>query len=295
VALGCSMESGEEAAARVSAIAMQSWLSLDEREATANARRRMLLRRDAALHEMLALQLPPAQLEALLDESVVEGVEHVRAASSRQGVLFLSLHYSLYSSLLILWLARAASRGLFDHLAVLYWATEDGGPATFVEAMRRSQAAGFVSESALRLIDLGEGPVRATRLILDGLQEGGAALVFSDRLSPPGAERRAVTVTLGGRPLGVARGVPWLVHAARGPVIPVHIRPDSENRHRIVFAPALAEGPGTDASAVVQSALQRLVDSTVMIDPAPWDAWPSLAKLEGRTGAGGPAQTTAAT
>jgi hypothetical protein len=288
VALGCPMDGREETAVTTAALAMQDWLGLSAEEACHHAKRRMLLRRDAALHEMLALELVPAQLEMLLDSTTIDGIEHVRAATRHKGLLFLSLHYSLYTSLLILWLARATSHGLFEHLAVLYWATEDGGASAFVHAMRRSQAAGFVSGSALRLIDLNEGPIRATRLLLDGLQEGGAGLVFSDRLSEPGSERRAVTVTLGRRQVDVARGVPWLVGAGRRPVIPVHIRPESGNRHAIVFARPLREGVDGDAPAVVQSALQQLVDSTVLVDPAPWDGWPSLGKLGGRFAASGP-------
>ena len=273
-ALGCPLHEDEESVARDTARLLERWLRLDPGDAVRQARRRMVLRRDAALHELLLRRMSPRRLDDILDAIEVEGMPD-DASGRGDGAVLLSLHYSLYSSLLVLWLARAVTRGLFPHLAILYWATEDGTPSALADAMRRCDEAGLVRASALRLVDLGGGPVRATRTVISAVQEGGAALVFADRIGPPGVDARSVTVTIGERPLGIARGVPWLVHAAGCAVIPVHIRPCG-NRHRIVFGRPLQPGDGGGAADVVRAALQHLLDETVRVDPGPWDGWPAL-------------------
>jgi lauroyl/myristoyl acyltransferase len=282
LALGYPLEL-DEASLGDATRGLRTWLGLDAAAASYQASRRLLLRRDAALHELLARELPPADLTALLDSVAVEGMEHLRGPQASGGVLFLSLHYSLYASLLVLWLARAASRGLFSQLAVLYWATPGGAPDTFLEAMRRSEDAGFIPSSTIVLIDLGEGSVRATRKLMSTLESGGAALIFSDRLTQPGVDRRSVTVTIGHRQVGIARGVPWLAGTAGCPVVPVHVRPHEDNRHAIVFGAPLCIGVDGDASAVIQAGMQYLLDRAVLVDPGPWDGWASLGRLTAET------------
>ena len=171
---------GDESAINGVTDVFQSWLGLEQTAATYHADRWGLLRRDAAMHETLARRLAPEDLASLLDTVEVEGLNYIEAARLLgRGVVFLSLHYSLYASILVLWLARAASQGLFDHLSVLYVARPDGKPSVFAQAMQRSESAGFISSSTIRLVDLGQGPVRATRNLIAGLQAGGAALIFS--------------------------------------------------------------------------------------------------------------------
>ncbi len=125
---------------------MGTWLGLDRRAARHLAGRWALMRRDAALHETLARRMAPRELDALLETLSVRGRERLaEAQAGGRGMLAPSMHYSLYASLLVLWLAREAARGSFDHLAVLYVARPGGGPETFREAMLRSKA----SSSAL--------------------------------------------------------------------------------------------------------------------------------------------------
>jgi lauroyl/myristoyl acyltransferase len=278
--LGYPVEGDEGVVGGVASV-LESWLGLDTVAATHHAGRWTLLRRDAALHEMLARRLAPADLAALLDTVSVEGIENIQdARSNGRGVVFLSLHYSLYASVLVLWLARAASRGLFNHLSVLYVARPDGKPEAFLEAMRRSDAAEFISSSTIRLIDLGSGAVSATRNLVAGIESGGAALIFSDRLSVPGADKRAVTVSLADREIGIARGVPWLTNAVQAPVVPVFIHPSAADRHAIVFGPPERIGATHDSSVVVRSVMQFLIDRAVHVDPDPWDGWASVAQLD---------------
>lgn len=259
--------------------ALNTWLGVDSATATSLAGRWALMRRDAALHEALLRRMPPGDLDALLDTLSVRGLERVDAADRLRGALLLSMHYSLYASMEVLWLARQAARGAIDHLAVLYVARPDAEPASFTDALLRSEGAGFIPRSKLRLIDLGGGSIAATRAIVDSLQAGGAALIFSDRLSMPGEERRAVTVRIGRGRIGMAFGLPWLAAMARAPVIPVHIEPDLDDHHAIVFGPSA--GPTSDGChSLIAIAMQYLVDQTAIVKPELWDGWPSLDQFD---------------
>ena len=252
--------------------ALEAWLGLDSAAAAHQARRWVLFRRVHLLHETLTLELAPDRLAQLLDTVAIEGLEHLRGLRDDQGILLISVHYSLYSSLLELWLARAAARGLFRHLTLLFI------PASAPEVSARRKAelesAGLIRRgtTTLLLTNL-KGSLGVTRQLLGRLQAGEVVLVLPDARLLPGADARALSVTLGQRRLGVPRGAAWLAQMAHCPIVPVHIRPHEEDRYILTFGPPAELEHAADAPSRVQSMVQSLLDQTVLADPGPWDAW----------------------
>jgi len=262
----------ERTLAEQAAAAMAESLGLAPAEAAYQGRRTALFRRERLLHEALALDLAPLRLATLVDALHVEGVEHVRGLRAGDPVLLLSLHYSLFSSLLCLWLTRlAAQQTVFHHLTILF----DSGtvapqpiPPSRVDAL---VAGGLGRRETTTLLDMAlhKG---ATRDLVTRLRGGEAVLAFPDGALLAGSERDAPTVRLGHRTLSLGRGVPFLMRHARATLLPVTLRPRGD-QHAIVFGEPIRARSEQDVASSIQAVVQQLIDQTVLADPGPWEGW----------------------
>lgn len=254
------------------ALRLQDYLGLDPPGAAQQARRNVFYRRERLFHETLALDLSPDRLHELLDAMAVEGVDQLRELPAAQGILLLSLHYSVFSSLLLLWLTRAAAQGLFKHLTILI----DPGPGGThgLPSIRADvlEAGGLGRRSATSLLDMKNVP-SATRQLTAELRDGGAALVLPDATFLPSTADRALSLRVGDRQALLPRGAAWLAQVARCSVVPVHTRPLGDS-YALVFGPPVSTED--DPASAVEVALQRLFAQTALADPGPWEGWPSL-------------------
>src|SRR5690348_10207953 len=95
------------------------YLGLSLAAAAYQSRRALYCYRQEWLHLEMALELPPAAITTLIDSVEVEGLPWLERTDQERGLLLTSFHYSLSSSLLWLWLARATARGLFRRLTIM--------------------------------------------------------------------------------------------------------------------------------------------------------------------------------
>ena len=263
------------------ATALQGYAGFAPDEAARQARRYVLFRRDRAFHEMLTLGLAPERLHWLLDAIATQGTEHLSTLPSGAGVLFLSFHYSVYSSLLCLWLNRLAA-GRFRHLAILV-DTGQAGPLGFpADRLAEVELGGLGRPGATILLDLRTTPGAAHHLVT-GLRSGGAALVFPDTAFAPAGAPGTVPLTVGRRTVGLPGGTARLARLVGCPIVGVHLRPAGDGYALVFEPPAVVDGP-EDVSAT----LHRLAERTILADPGPWDGWsglprPTLADRSGKS------------
>jgi len=271
MALGAPATDLEQAAEQRARKTLTRCLDLDAATAAYQASRCVLFRRELVLHDYLAINLAPAALNQILDAIEVVGLEH--AGGRAGGTILLSLHYSLYSNWLGLWLARATARGLFSHLDIIVLSTPAGSLRL---SQRRTADLGRAGiwDDRTRLVDRRlTGNAVAARTLLDRLRAGGAVMVLPDASLLPAAGRRTIAVLVGRQYVGLPRGPAWLVRLSGAHVVPVHIRPCSDDHHSIVFGSPARPGPEADADTFMQAIVQRLLDQTVATDPAPWEGW----------------------
>jgi hypothetical protein len=253
------------------AVALSQCLGMDARTAAYHARRCLLYRREAVLHEIFALNLAPSFLLRIVEAMEVAGADRIKAGRG-EGLLMISLHYSLYSSLLVFWLARATACGLFRNLAVLVLSTPTGSVSPSQQRLALLQQGGIWSAET-RLIDrrIMGSPWSARRLI-SYIKMGGAVLILPDATFVSTTNSRAVTLKLGKECVAVPRGAAWLVQQTDVPLISVHVHP-YEDRHAIVFDSSKDPDAGKDSIGRVRDALQHLIEQTVLVDPGPWEGW----------------------
>jgi hypothetical protein len=263
----------EQTAEQRAAEAMGKWLALGQSAAGYYARRSLLYQREVRLHEALVLSMPPAHIPEILDEMKVMGFPPPFDVEGNHGVLLVSLHYNLYSSLLIWWLARATVQGHFNSLTVLMRSTDTGQYFLSDQRIAEFESVGVWSRSKVTLLDrTALGSPVAARDLLRRLNSGGAVLVFTDAwLMPPGD--RSLTVRVGQKKIGLPRGVAWLGQMSGTLCVPVYIRPHGEQSHAVGFGPAVSFRERDDAASVAESALQYVVDQTIGVDPSPWEGW----------------------
>ena len=253
---------------------IEGYLGLQAADAVRQARRSVFAHRDRLFHEMLMLDLAPERLHDPLDAMVVQGIEHVANVPQGRGVLLLSLHYSVFNSLLTLWLARAAARGLFGHLTVLIDAGQKKDIGLSAHRFVELERAGVFNHAAFSLLYTAPGPGAARQLVAR-LRAGEAVLVYHDATFLPASADQSLRLMVGQQAVGVPSGAAWLARMTGCSIVPVFIRPE-EDTYAIVFAEAAAWQGAAESATVVQSVLQRLIDHTVLVDPAAWAAWPGL-------------------
>lgn len=271
VAVGLPRMELEQAAEQRAMVAMQRFLALAPEVAAFYARRCLLFRRDQLLHEALVLDLAPDRIPAILDSMVAVGLDQLQLLPPGQGRVLVSLHYSLYSSLLIWWLAQATARGLFKSLTVLFRSNDVGQYMLSEQRIAEFERAGVWSCSRVRLLDrTALGSAAAARALLRDLRIGGAVLVLSDAWLLP-ADDKTLKVRIGHESLGFPRGVVWLAQMSRCPLVPVYLQPRAEMTHGVIFGCPTYINSTTDPEA--ESTMQHLVDQTIMHDPSPWEGW----------------------
>jgi lauroyl/myristoyl acyltransferase len=184
-----------------------------------------------------------------------------------------SLHYSLYSSILVLWLARAATRGLINHLTVFMRSGYIGYGVVAEHRWQQAEQCGLLSREHFALADRTErGPSAAVRTLVAKLRRGDVVLVFPDATFIPRRDK-SLELCVGGQTVSLPRGAAWLVREAECPVLPIYVRPDNADRHAIVFGALQDPVAGRDPAAAVQASLQYIVSHALMRDPGPWEGW----------------------
>jgi lauroyl/myristoyl acyltransferase len=200
------------------------------------------------------------------------GADQLAAIDATRGIVLVSLHYGLYSSMLIWWLAQATARNLFKRLTVLMRSNATGQYLLSSRRIEQFEAVGVWSRQVTLFDRTRLGPSGAARALLDRLGPREAILLFPDAVLHSATER-ALTVKLGRLELGLPRGATWLAQTSRCPVVPVNIRPHGDNAHAVVFGPANLPASPSNTTTRVNAAVQYLVDQTVMVDPSPWEGW----------------------
>jgi hypothetical protein len=239
---------------------LRAYLGIGSDEARVQARRCFLYASDAAFHDQLLASGRIDLLHALVAK--IEADHRSPLCDQRGGAVAVSLHYGPATSILPLWLAMAAQRGLIPELGVIENSRRN--PSVMVSASRLAElgACGFPIAD-LDIARLGELSVLRRALAI--LRGGGTVLIFADGQLPEPGAKRTFECQLGRRPLVLPHGPNWLAHAAGVPLVPLLLKPQADN-HRIVALPA---SPPSRA----QSAVQALIDEAMALDPAPWSRW----------------------
>lgn len=273
VALSLPSPEIEQEAEKRAAAAMQCYLALGPESSSYYSRRCILFRRDHLLHDALALDIVPDRIPVLLNSVSDVGTNQLRNVEPGQGVLLVSLHYSLYSSMLIWWLARATVRGIFNSLTVFFRSNALGRYVLSEQRINEFENIGVWSRTRVTLLDgTAVGSPAAARMLSNQLSAGGAVLVFPDAWLLPDTDK-SLTVCIGQQTLGLPRGVAWLLKASRCTIVPVHIRPHAEHSHAVVFGSPAYFNSNQDPSETAKATLQQLVDQTILVDPSPWEGW----------------------
>jgi lauroyl/myristoyl acyltransferase len=250
---------------RQASSAMQRYLGLSPADASIQGRRAALFRRERLFHEVLLLDLDPGRLNELLDRVEVTGANHL--SPDGRGVLLVALHYSLFSSLLCLWLARSAKQGLPPHLSIMV----DTGPAPGLgmraERLAALEASGLVARDRATLSTL-DRPTAVLRTLTRRLREGAAVLLFVDANFRSATVGGGLPIDIGAGRIAFPAGVSWLADRTGCAVVPTSIRPKADG-HTVVFSPPAA----SSEARAIRSALQNLINETVVADPGPWEGW----------------------
>jgi lauroyl/myristoyl acyltransferase len=273
LALAAPFTQEDQLAIRRATLALSHCLGLAPDAAATAARRCLLLQRQRRYCDVLFMRLPPPALAELLDTVTAEGLAHLDGLQQERGVLLLSVHYSLSTSLLWLWLARATAQGRFRHLATLFRSGPVGGYADLWRRFGELETVGLLRRETLSAIDRNErAPLGSARAVLAHLQAGESLIALPDTPRAPSDHPRALTVQLGRQPIGFPRGVVWVAERVQCPVVPVHLSPRG-NGYAIVVGP-VRDPHGPDAArAAVQSVLEELLNQTALAEPAHWEGW----------------------
>jgi len=227
--------------------------------AAQEARRWVLFRREMLLHEVLLSQMPADVLAEIVDAVSLPG------PIAQAGGIYLSVHYSLYSTLLWLRLAREAVSGRSAPLTMVF---DSGADARWRFSGNRPlelERAGLIDGRAAHLTDVrAEGWLAVLRTLARRLQDGESVLLMCDAAEAASSKRR-LNVRLGKGHLRLPFGPAALAAKARAQVIPVWIRPDADG-YAIEAGPRFGADSGEDAA-------QWLVDSTVGAQPSLWEGW----------------------
>jgi lauroyl/myristoyl acyltransferase len=255
---------------------MGDYLGLSPEAAAYQARRALFCYRQEWIHSEMALELPPAAITTLVDSVEVEGRLWLERTEQARGLLLTSLHYSLYSSLLWLWLVQATGRGLFRRLTIMMVADRPALGARTTRQIQRLEAAGLLAPGAVTVIERSRSVALApavVRTLLSRLRAGETVYFCAEPYFVDPTDRHAAVLTLGPAALGLPGGVPWLARAAQCPVVTLHIHPGLDDRYVVSCNPPAAPDPPGGAGQGVVAALQQLLDQTVRVDPAHWEGW----------------------
>jgi lauroyl/myristoyl acyltransferase len=274
MALGLPPSEIEQAGEARAASMLRHCLGMGPDDAAYHARRCVLYRRESVLHEFLAINLVPHSVAQILDQMEVVGLDRLRGLGRGRGLVLVSLHYCLHSSLLGLWLARATARGLFDDLTMLVVSDPTGALRPSHTRLKQLEQADVWDLAKTTLLDrrLVGSPWSARRLV-SRAKDGGTVLLLPDAVFLRAAEEGALRLNVGCRAVGVPQGAAWVAQSAGVPVVPVHVRPHEDDRHAIVFGCPAYPQTGANSTAPIRDALQGLLDRTVLADPAPWQGW----------------------
>ena len=271
-ALGFPLTQLEQSAEQRAAAALSCYLGVGQAAAAYYARRCILFHRDRVLHEALVLDLPAHRIPDILSSVKAVGADQLATLDPNRGIVLVSLHYGLYSSMLIWWLAQATASNLFKKLTVLMRSNPTGQYVVSARRLEDFEAAGVWSRRVTLADRTAVGPTGTARALLGRLGPGGAVLMFPDAELRP-AEEQTQTVTIGRHDLGLPRGAAWLAEMRQCAVVPVYIRPHGASAHAVLFGPAMPPASPGDAAARVNASVQYLMDQTVMLDPSPWEGW----------------------
>lgn len=272
--VGVAVQEFEQEAEARAKDAIGDYLGVSDAAAAYYARRCLLCHRELFLHELLALDMPSESLAELVETVDVVGERELGLLDLRRGVVLVTLHYGLYSSLLLWWLARAVVRGLLDGLTILIRTTAAGQYMIADSRLAEFEAQGIWKCESVELFDReAVGPNGTVQALRDRLGPGAAVLVFLDPELRPASRSDSLRVRIGMRSVGLPRGAAWVAAAGPAAVAPVHIRPHRDTRHAVVFGSTYRPASGFEARAAVHAAAQHLVDTTIMADPSPWEGW----------------------
>jgi hypothetical protein len=142
----------EQSAEQRAAAALSCYLGVGQAAAAYYARRCILFHRDQVLHEALVLDLPAHRIPDILSSVKAVGADQLATLDPSRGIVLVSLHYGLYSSMLIWWLAQATARKLFKKLTVLMRSNPTGQYLVSSRRLEDFEAAGVWSRG-VTLVD----------------------------------------------------------------------------------------------------------------------------------------------
>jgi lauroyl/myristoyl acyltransferase len=219
------------------------------------------------------MNLSPTAWIQILDRMDVIGLDHLAGLEQDQGLVLVSLHYSLYSSLLVLWLARATVRGLFNHLTMLVVSNPAGALRPSERRLSQLAEAGIWDLARTILLDRRLiGASGATRQLVRRIRDGGAVLILPDAAILPAGEK-GLTVRVGHQTVGMPPGLAWLCRTTGTPLASVYVRPHADDQHAIEFGIPAYPGIIKNSDAVVRDVFVALVEQAISDDPTPWEGW----------------------
>lgn len=269
--LGLTFEPGEAAVLSRTRSSLASSLGLGRLASSRLATECLLYHRERVLHEVLALDLPATRIPAVLDSVSAIGEEALRSLDPRRGTLLVSLHYGMYSSLLIWWLARAAAQGAFQRLTVLMRATTTGQYRLAESRTAEFEEAGVWDRNRVTLFDRDSSQGTVQDLV-SRCGPGEAVLFFPDaELLPP--DGRRLRLPIGNAEVGLRSGLLHVATETGATLVPLFIRPHRSMAHAVIFGHASAQTQPSASHEIVQSTLAFLSHQTLLTDPAPWEGW----------------------
>jgi hypothetical protein len=244
---------------------LQACLKLDREQACVHARRSMLCTADAIFHEQLIASGDVGLLRRISQRT--DAGDFLPRGTPPGGLLVVSLHYGLATSVLPLWLAMTSQQRSVAKLAVINDSRRHSSSKPPLRRLDRLNKFGCDFTD----IDLaGAGELGAMRQALRILREGGIVLIYADGQLAPTTAKHAIRCRLGSGSVAFPHGVAWLAQKAATQILPIVVRPRGDDNQ------IACRGPYSAGEA--QTAVQALLDAAIGSDPAPWRFWCSSSK-----------------
>jgi hypothetical protein len=239
-----------------------AYLGLGNDQVNLQVRRCTLYARDSLFHQLFLFLGGIHTTLQVVDRIHADNIPPTRGTNGPRGTIAVTLHYSLATSLLLLWLGRASAIGRISHFCFFIDSRGLAGWRLSPERLAQFRSAGYEGTQ----IDKGtEGVAPALQQALRLLRAGAFLLIFADGRVLEPTDSRAIQCRLGSGTIALPRGVAWLSEKSGVQILPMYIRPEGDT-HRITFGDRYS-------SEHAGVALQTLFDDCVMHDPAPWEYW----------------------